>query len=68
MAIFYQLKCPNCGTEFGFGKGILPQDADRPIPKQLREETPEKCPTCGREFIMTKEEDNQYVTEVVFID
>ena len=68
MAKLYQLKCPDCGTEFEFMKGVLPQDSDRPIPKQLREETPEKCPTCGRKFTMTREKDKQFVTGVIFID
>lgn len=68
MATIYQIKCPDCGTEFGFGKGVMPQEADQPVPVQLREETPEKCPVCGREFVVTREDDKQFLTGVIFVD
>ena len=27
-----------------------------------------KCPVCGREFVVTREDDKQYLTGVIFVD
>jgi len=68
MATFHNFKCPDCGTEFGFGKGILPSMCDKPVPEQLKEDHPEYCPKCGRKFVLTNPDDRKFETSVMFID
>lgn len=68
MATIHTFKCPDCGTEFSFGKGVFPDMCDRPVPEKLRDDYPEMCPTCGRKFVLTNSDDLKYETEVVFYD
>jgi len=68
MATFHTFKCPDCGTEFRFGKGIVPSMCGKPIPERLGEDYPEYCPKCRRKFVLTNPEDRKYETKMIYID
>ena len=69
MAQLYTIKCPKCGTVFGIGKGVLMSwDFSKPIPEDLRDETPFDCPTCKHTMCVKDEDFHDHVIEVIHAD
>ena len=69
MAQLYTIKCPNCGKEFKVGKGVfMSWDFTKPIPKELREETPFNCPHCNHKMSVRDKHFDDYILDVIFID
>ena len=67
MAQFYTIKCPKCGCEFNVAKGVFwSWDFSKPIPEELRDETPFDCPDCHH--IMCVKDDDLYDHVVNVID
>ena len=69
MAQLFEIKCPKCGEEFEITKGVLMSwDFSKPIPVDLREETPFNCPNCQHTMCVRDEEFNDHVENVIFAD
>ena len=69
MAQLYTIKCPKCGTVFTVPKGVLMSwDFSKPIPVDLREETPFSCPNCQHTMCVRDEDFNDHVENVIFAD
>ncbi len=69
MAQVYRIKCPKCGQEFEVSKGVLMSwDFSKPIPRELREETPFNCPCCGHQMCVLDEDFHAHVSGVVMMD
>lgn len=69
MAQFYTIKCPKCGYEFNIVKGVfMSWDISKPIPKELKEETPFSCPNCNYTMCVQYDHFEEYVINVLFGD
>lgn len=69
MAQIYTIRCPKCGTVFSVPKGVLMSwDFSKPIPIDLREETPFNCPNCQHTMCVKDEDFNDHVENVIFAD
>ena len=69
MAQYYTIKCPECGEIFSIDKGVLMSwDFSKPIPVELREETPFNCPKCNHEMCVLDDDFPDYVVETIFAD
>ena len=69
MAQLYTIKCPQCGTVFTVPKGVfMSWDFSKPIPVDLREETPFNCPNCQHTMCVRDGDFNDHVENVIFAD
>ena len=69
MATYYTIKCPKCGCVFDVVKGVtMSYDFSKPIPVDLREETPFHCPDCNLTMCVEDEQFNTSLLEVVLAD
>jgi transcription elongation factor Elf1 len=69
MAELLTIKCPKCGHLFKITKGVLMSwDFSKPIPKELREETPFNCPKCNHQMSVLDDDINEHVVESIFMD
>ena len=69
MATYYTIKCPKCGCVFDVVKGVtMSYDFSKPIPVDLREETPFHCPDCNHSMCVEDEQFNTCLLEVVLAD
>lgn len=69
MAQFFTIKCPKCGEEFNIVKGVyMSWDFTKPIPEDLKEETPFNCPKCNHTMCVKDDSFNNYVVNVIFGD
>lgn len=69
MAQLYTIKCPKCGTVFGIGKGVfMSWDFSKPIPEDLREETPFDCPNCKHTMCVKDEDFHDHIIDIVYAD
>lgn len=69
MATLLKIKCPQCGHLFEITKGVLMSwDFSKPIPKELREETPFNCPKCNHQMSVLDDDINEHVVESLFMD
>ena len=69
MAQLYTIKCPECGKVFSIVKGVLMTwDFSKPIPEELRDETPFNCPKCNHEMCVLDENFRDNVVNVIFGD
>ena len=69
MALFYTIKCPECGETFNIQKGVLMSwDFLKPIPIELKEETPFSCPICKHKMCVLDEDFNEHVERCVAAD
>lgn len=69
MAVLYSVKCPRCGLEFKVPKGVfMSWDFSKPIPEELREETPFDCPDCGHTMCVKDENFRDNVIDIMHCD
>ncbi len=69
MAQLYTIKCPKCGTVFTVPKGVfMSWGFSKPIPVDLREETPFNCPNSQHTMCVRDEDFNDHVENVIFAD
>lgn len=69
MAQIYKIKCPKCGTIFTIEKGVLMSwDFTKPIPEEMKEETPFNCPNCQHRMCVLDDDFNEHVESVLFAD
>ena len=69
MAQLYTIKCPECGTVFNIAKGVfMSWDFSKPIPKDLRDETPFNCPKCNHTMCVQDEDFHKHVESVIDAD
>ena len=69
MAQLYTVKCPKCGTVFTVPKGVfMSWDFSKPIPVDVREETPFNCPNCQHTMCVRDKDFNDHVENVIFAD
>lgn len=69
MAQLYTVKCPKCGTVFSVPKGVfMSWDFSKPIPVELREETPFNCPNCNHKMCVRDKQFRKCVVDVISAD
>ena len=69
MAQLYTIKCPKCGEKFGICKGVLMSwDFSKPIPDELKEETPFDCPFCNHTMSIKDKNAKDFVVDVIYAD
>ena len=69
MAQLYTINCPKCGAKFCIGKGVLMSwDFSKPIPEDMREDTPFDCPICKHTMCVKDENFRDHVVKVHFFD
>ena len=69
MAQLYTIKCPKCEEQFSIAKGVLMSwDFTRPIPEDLRDETPFNCPKCNHTMSVLDDDFRNNTLEVLFAD
>ena len=69
MAELLKIKCPKCGHQFEITKGVLMSwDFSKPIPEELREETPFNCPKCNHQMSVLDDDIHDHVVESCFMD
>ena len=69
MATFYTIKCPKCGKIFHVAKWVLANwDFSKPVPVELRDETPFNCPGCNHTMCVLDDDFHDNVLEVIHGD
>ena len=69
MAQLYTIKCPKCGSVFNVPKGVfMSWDFSKPIPVELRDETPFNCPDCNHTMCVRDKDFNKHVVDIMFAD
>ena len=69
MAQLYTIKCPKCGKVFDVTKGVLMSwDFSKPIPFELRDETPFNCPECNHTMCVLEDDFHDNVLQVFNAD
>ena len=66
MATLYTIKCPKCGQVFVVPKGVFMNwDFSKPIPVELRDETPFNCPGCKHTMCVLDDDFHDNVLKVI---
>lgn len=69
MAQLYTIKCPKCGTVFSVPKGVLMSwDFSKPIPIELRDETPFNCPSCNHTMSVKDKGFQKHIVDMMYVD
>lgn len=69
MAQLITIKCPKCGTVYTIQKGVLMSwNFEKPIPEDMKEETPFNCPNCQQTMCVLDDDFNEHVEKVLFVD
>ncbi len=69
MAQLYTIKCPHCKHVFKVPKGVFVNwDFSKPIPLELREETPFYCPNCNYKMSVNDKDFRKHVVTMLYVD
>ena len=69
MARIYTIKCPKCGHVFKETKGVLMRwDFSKPIPAELKDETPFHCPECNHTMCVLDDDFDDSVIGTIYAD
>lgn len=69
MATLYTIKCPKCGNVFDVPKGVFMNwDFSKPVPVELRDETPFNCPGCKHTMCVLDDDFHDNVLKVIHGD
>lgn len=69
MATFYVIRCPKCGNVFDLHRGVtMSWDFSKPVPVELREETPFSCPECNHTMCVKDDNFHDNVLKVIHGD